>query len=842
MTRDAIEQHKGNILVVDDIPANLHLLVTMLRQQGYEVRAAVNGHLAISGAKTILPDLILLDIMMPEMDGYEVCQQLKANEKTQEIPVIFLSALDDTVDKVKAFEVGGVDYISKPFQKEEVFARIENQLHLRSLQKRVTEKNQQLQKFNANLKQLHRLNTTSYQNLEELCNDYLQTGCQMLEVPTGIVSRIENQCYTLQAFQSEIPELPTPQKFDLEDTHCALVLQSKKTIAYAGADNELKPQTIYIGTPIWVNESIYGILSFFRTDPCASPPGERCRDRAFASQEIDIIELMAQSLGKWIATHQAEIERQRAEEETQLLLTVTQAISQAPDFISALEDALAHVCEASGWSYGEAWIPSADRSMLECSPAWYWNCSDLDDARAAALKEFRDRSLQLTFTPNEGLLGRVWMNGEPAYLANITTESYSEFNRNDLAQASGMKSALAIPIVAPPVASARKRVPGKVLAILMFLLLESSQTRPHPQEERLAELASAVATQLGTIMQQKQVEAEQRAIFSAMTDLVIVKDRSGRCLKVAPTKTPQNWAISALEITGKTLHELFPADIADRLVASIEQTLETRETTNLEYNVRMSDREMWLEATISPLSENTVIWVGRDISDRKRSELALRIANQKSESLLLNILPRKIAEQLKQTRGAIAEQFDDVTILFADIVDFTPLSAQMSPIELVNLLNQIFSTFDKLAEHYGLEKIKTIGDAYMVVGGLPDPMPNHASAIADMALAMRLAIIKFQPERIKELRNGQPLQIRIGINTGSVVAGVIGMRKFIYDLWGDTVNVASRMESQGEAGRIQITQETYERLNDSYSFEKRGLISVKGRGEMTTYWLAGKKD
>ncbi|MBE9117950.1 PAS domain-containing protein [Lusitaniella coriacea LEGE 07157] len=480
--------------------------------------------------------------------------------------------------------------------------------------------------------------------------------------------------------------------------------------------------------------------------------------------------------------------------------------------------------------------------MLECSPAWYWNCSDLDDARAAALKEFRDRSLQLTFTPNEGLLGRVWMNGEPAYLANITTESYSEFNRNDLAQASGMKSALAIPIVAPPVASARKRVPGKVLAILMFLLLESSQTRPHPQEERLAELASAVATQLGTIMQQKQVEAEQRAIFSAMTDLVIVKDRSGRCLKVAPTKTPQNWAISALEITGKTLHELFPADIADRLVASIEQTLETRETTNLEYNVRMSDREMWLEATISPLSENTVIWVGRDISDRKRSELALRIANQKSESLLLNILPRKIAEQLKQTRGAIAEQFDDVTILFADIVDFTPLSAQMSPIELVNLLNQIFSTFDKLAEHYGLEKIKTIGDAYMVVGGLPDPMPNHASAIADMALAMRLAIIKFQPERIKELRNGQPLQIRIGINTGSVVAGVIGMRKFIYDLWGDTVNVASRMESQGEAGRIQITQETYERLNDSYSFEKRGLISVKGRGEMTTYWLAGKKD
>jgi len=223
-----------------------------------------------------------------------------------------------------------------------------------------------------------------------------------------------------------------------------------------------------------------------------------------------------------------------------------------------------------------------------------------------------------------------------------------------------------------------------------------------------------------------------------------------------------------------------------------------------------------------------------DITERKRAELAVRVAKQKSERLLLNILPRSIADRLKQQTGAIAEQYDEVTIVFADIVGFTPMSARMSPIELVNLLNQIFSTFDKLAESYGLEKIKTIGDAYMVVGGLPVRKPDHAEAIADMALAMQAAMHDFHSEQ------DETFQIRIGINTGPVVAGVIGIKKFIYDLWGDAVNVASRMESHGEPGRIQVTAATYERLQGKYRFEKRGEINIKGKGNMMAYWLLGK--
>ena len=220
------------------------------------------------------------------------------------------------------------------------------------------------------------------------------------------------------------------------------------------------------------------------------------------------------------------------------------------------------------------------------------------------------------------------------------------------------------------------------------------------------------------------------------------------------------------------------------------------------------------------------------VSDRTQE---LQLEKEKSEQLLLNVLPGAIAERLKQNQSAIADDFEEATILFADIVGFTPLSARMRPIELVSLLNHIFSCFDQLAEKYALEKIKTIGDAYMIVGGLPVPRSDHAEAIANIAIEMQDAIYRFQAEI------GEHFQIRIGINTGPVVAGVIGIKKFAYDLWGDTVNVAARMESSGMPGLIQVTASTYERLQYKYLFKERGIIPVKGKGNMKTYWLLGKR-
>ncbi|MCM1984344.1 adenylate/guanylate cyclase domain-containing protein [Lyngbya confervoides] len=227
--------------------------------------------------------------------------------------------------------------------------------------------------------------------------------------------------------------------------------------------------------------------------------------------------------------------------------------------------------------------------------------------------------------------------------------------------------------------------------------------------------------------------------------------------------------------------------------------------------------------------------VRQEIRDRRRAEAALIGEQEKSERLLLNILPGAIARRLKEDPAALASRFDEVTILFADIVGFTELASQMKPLELLTQLNGIFSAFDKLAEHYGLEKIKTIGDAYMIVGGIPTPRPDHAIAVLEMAIEMLAVMQDFhQPD-------GKPYQLRIGINTGPVIAGVIGRKKFSYDLWGDAVNIASRMESHGLSNHIQVTPVTYERLKHLYEFEKRTGLVIKNVGTMDTYLYKGRK-
>jgi class 3 adenylate cyclase len=224
------------------------------------------------------------------------------------------------------------------------------------------------------------------------------------------------------------------------------------------------------------------------------------------------------------------------------------------------------------------------------------------------------------------------------------------------------------------------------------------------------------------------------------------------------------------------------------------------------------------------------------LGEAVRTRRALAVEQERSERLLLNVLPAPIAARLKQADGVIADAFPDVSVLFADIVDFTGRSRRITPEAVVRLLNELFSAFDELAEQLGLEKIKTIGDAYMVAGGLPDPRPGHAEAVAELALAIRDEVAgRADPD-------GEPLAVRIGIDTGPVVAGVIGRNRFIYDLWGDTVNTASRMESQGAAGCIQVTDRTHQRLRDRYRFERRGPIPVKGKGEMVTWFLLGRHE
>ena len=207
---------------------------------------------------------------------------------------------------------------------------------------------------------------------------------------------------------------------------------------------------------------------------------------------------------------------------------------------------------------------------------------------------------------------------------------------------------------------------------------------------------------------------------------------------------------------------------------------------------------------------------------------------QRAEMLLLNILPKEISERLKAEQRTVADQYDAASILFADVVEFTPMAATMTPLQLADLLNEVFQCFDGLVEKYDLEKIKTIGDCYMVASGVPRARPDHATALVDLALDMQAAVAerKF---------GGRQLSFRIGINSGPVVAGVIGRKKFIYDLWGEAVNLASRMESHGRTRCIQVTGNTYELIRDAFDCASLGLIEVKGAGAMEVWHVIGRK-
>ena len=244
-------------------------------------------------------------------------------------------------------------------------------------------------------------------------------------------------------------------------------------------------------------------------------------------------------------------------------------------------------------------------------------------------------------------------------------------------------------------------------------------------------------------------------------------------------------------------------------------------------NELLRDAALWL----------AILLLGDAVHSRRglrRAYRLLEVERARSEGLLRNMLPTSIADRLKQRQELIADASTQVTVLFADIADFTAHAERSPPEATVAMLNELYSQFDALTETRRLEKIKTVGDAYMVAGGLPDPMPDHAGAMAELALEMLELAAR------QRLPDGEPVRLRIGVDSGPVVAGVIGRRRFSYDLWGDTVNTASRMQTTGVPGCIQVTQRTHGLLGDRYLFQERGMIQVKGKGTMLTYFLSGR--
>ncbi|HEY9711419.1 MAG TPA: PAS domain-containing protein, partial [Oculatellaceae cyanobacterium] len=516
MNSDRLQTYKGDILVVDDTLNNLRLLSSILTERGYKVRKVLNGEMALTAVQAAAPDLILLDIKMPEMNGYEVCQHLKADVKTCEIPVIFISALDDVLDKVKAFSVGGVDYITKPFQVEEVLARIENQLAVRSLSKQLIEQNARL--------------------------------------------------------QQEIRD-----RIRAEETLCVFMREAARSAA------ELRALFAAMNELIFVCDASGTYLKIVPTN------------QSLLYKPVD--ELLGKTLH--------EVFEQ----------------SQADTFLSYIQQSL------------------ETRQTVNCEYS------------------LRIREQEVWFASS---------------ISPISEES--------------------------------------------VIWVARDMTERKQAENALWEKEQLLRLVLDNIPQQ---------IFWKDTNLVFLG-----CNK--------NWAKSAqLEspdaVVGLTDYDLLPnQEIAEQYRKRDRQVMETNtpESHVIESKQKISadGKPVWFDVSRIPIHDLQGKVIGvlgtlDDITLRKQAEEALLAEQEKSERLLLNILPSAIADQLKQApslleksngEALIAEQFNEATILFADIVSFTSLASRMSPKELVNMLNQIFSTFDQLAEQHGLEKIKTIGDAYMV--------------------------------------------------------------------------------------------------------------------------------
>ncbi|WP_017303589.1 PAS domain S-box protein [Spirulina subsalsa] len=637
-----------NIVVVDDTPANLRLLTTLLNQQGYEVRPAINGELALSAVRAMLPDLILLDIMMPDLSGYEVCRELKADEKTRNIPIIFISALDNEIDKVHAFRLGGVDYIPKPFQQAEVVARVNNQLRLLTATRQLKIQNEQLQRFSGDLRELHRLHTTVYRNFEDLAHDYLKTGCELLGFTNGIIEACSNT-----GLVGKAKEFFKDGEVTGYEPWTQRVIEQQQTLIYDDLTQETDDLGSYMGTPIWVDGQVYGSLTFCSPRPRyleAETLQMQCHD-------VEILELMAQSLGKYIMGHQGELRRRgeavrraKAEEATQVLLRVTQAINHAANFELALEAALAELCVSSGWTYGEAWIPRSSGDCLECSLASYIHEAQLANHEAIyqQIETFQEVSETMTLGRGEGLAGRVWATGEQVYIQDLRDSE--PLVRQELAQACRFKMALAIPIWGGRGTEEHFPHPGRgddvsgnqghremslsppPLAVLVFFRSEFMDGLESGDEERLLQFVSAITAQLGTVIQKKQTEAELRTIFATMDDLISLYDREGRCLKFTNTKS--NFFLKPpAELLHKTLAEVLPKGLADFHQEAIDRALGDRTTQRLEYSLMMGPALRWFSTNISPMSEDTVLFVTRDITESKTIQEELFAAQARFQAI-----------------------------------------------------------------------------------------------------------------------------------------------------------------------------------------------------------------
>ncbi|MEL7241510.1 MAG: adenylate/guanylate cyclase domain-containing protein [Cyanobacteria bacterium J06573_2] len=522
--------------------------------------------------------------------------------------------------------------------------------------------------------------------------------------------------------------------------------------------------------------------------------------------------------------------KKRRQQRKSAQYAITNILSESITLEEAMPQILQAICESLGWDLGELWTPNQYLSVNEkISSNPVLRCVEMYSSRRIDMREFETITWLTTLKSGDGLAGKIWKTLSPLWCEDLANDNLCP--RINQVEEKQLHAAFGFPILNE----------NKILGVMIFFSREVLF-----RDEDLLQMMVSIGSQIAQFLQRKQVESalleseeRYRDLFENANDLIQSVNPYGRFMYIN-CAWQETLGYSKTDLEKITVFDIVHPDFRMRCREVFYRVMSSGKFEQLQAAFMTKDgKTIFLEGNLNckfvegkPIATRAIF---RDVTARITAEKALKKQQEQTERLLLNILPASIANRLKQEPGTIAEYFEDVTVLFGDIVGFTQIAASVSATTLVSLLNQIFSVFDRLSLEYGLEKIKTIGDAYMLVGGLPTRNSNHPQAVASMALEMQNAIATFNK------RNNLNLSIRVGIHTGSVVAGVIGLQKFTYDLWGDTVNIASRMESHGLPGRIQVTQETYQRLRHKFILEKRGEISVKGKGLMTTYLLTGSR-
>lgn len=557
----------------------------------------------------------------------------------------------------------------------------------------------------------------------------------------------------------------------------------------------------------------------------------KTKEKILVAFSCSVIEKKVEGLEDIVYVGRDITTRRRRQQHHGAQFAVTRILSESASISVTIPKIIQAICENLGWDLGELWTPNQHitapykpvrsshiNPTLRCVEVW--------SSRTIAARSFKSVSWQTTYTSGVGLPGRIWAMRSPLWIRDIQIEIDT---RAEAALIAGLRGAFGFPILDD----------NQIFGVMTFFSRDVQSS-----DVDLLQLLVSIGNQIAEFIKRKHaeealLESEERYrdLFENANDLIQSVTSYGKFIYVNRAWC-ETLGYSEAEVASLNMFEIIHPEYQQYCRSYFCRVLAGEKIEIQIAFLTKQGEKIILEGNINckfvdnkPVATRGIF---RNITQRVATETALRQQQEQTERLLLNILPETIANRLKKQPGNIAENFTDVSVLFADIVGFTEISSKLSAIQLVNLLNQIFSAFDRISECYGLEKIKTIGDAYMVVGGLPKRRLDHAYAIACMALDMQNAIKIFNTD------NHQNFNIRIGIHSGSVVAGVIGIKKFAYDLWGDTVNIASRMESHGLIGKIQVSKATYNLLRDKFIFEARGEIEVKGKGKMATYLLIGK--